>query len=281
MKHQNVRTERLWNFDHVWIRPHEQIGIHQRNEWELSYIITGRGERVLDGERGEFREEDLVLVVPNAEHGWIFDPGTTDANGNIECLSLQWSSDMFSYLEQLFPNWTSVKSRYLSLTQCAVFDSKRSQPIIQKLLLLDRCEQERFPIVMLDLFLTILKGMTSASCVEKKQGLSTAERRLKQIEIYTSCNYARHISLADVAQYVGMNRSAFCTFFSRETGESYMTYLNRHRLKVARQMIEKDESSISSICWQCGFNDLSYFDRLFRREFGISPTESKMHKLFQ
>lgn len=186
----------------------------------------------------------------------------------------------FSYLEQLFPNWTSAKSRYLSLTQCAVFDSKRSQPIIQKLLLLDRCEQERFPIVMLDLFLTILKGMTSASCVEKKQELSTAERRLKQIEIYTSCNYARHISLADVAQYVGMNRSAFCTFFSRETGESYMTYLNRHRLKVARQMIEKDESSISSICWQCGFNDLSYFDRLFRREFGISPTESKMHKLF-
>lgn len=76
-------------------------------------------------------------------------------------------------------------------------------------------------------------------------------------------------------QHVGMNRSAFCTFFRREMGESYMAYLNRYRLKIARQMIEQTDNNISSICWRCGFNDLGYFDRVFRSEFGISPSECR------
>ena len=275
MMQKNEKIERLWRLDHVKIKPNEQIGTHARNEWELSYVIKGQGERVLDGHKARFQEEDLVLVVPNAEHGWSFEPDSADSDGNIECISLQWSSELFSQLELLFPKWSSVKRRYLSIDQCAVFDVKSSQTLVQKLLLLDRCEQEKLPILMLDLFLDILKELPLASSIEKRESQSIAEKRLKQVEIFTSCNYSRHITLSDVAKHVGMNRSAFCTFFRRETGESYMTYLNRHRLKVARQMIEKNDSNISSVCWACGFNDLGYFDRLFRREFAISPTESR------
>lgn len=263
----------LWTYHHVKIKPHEQIGIHNQNTWELSYIIKGQGERVIDGETASFSEKDLVLVVPKAEHGWIFDPEITDADGNIECISLRWSSELFSHLEMLFPAWTEVKNQLLAISQCAVFDTKQSSEIVDKLLLLDQCGEEQFPIYLLDLFLSILKGIQSASRIKKK--LSIADTRLKQIEIYTSCNFSRSITLSDVSQHVGMNRSAFCTFFRRETGESYMTYLKRYRLNFARQLIEHTGNSISSICWQCGFNDLGYFDRIFRNEFGFSPTDCR------
>lgn len=259
-------------FQHVKIRPQEQIGVHQRNTWELSYVIKGQGERILDETRASFAEHDLVLVAPNVEHGWIFDPNHTDAEGNIECITVQWTAEMLSQLSRLFPAWEEVKEQILAINQCAVFDAARSNALVDKLMRLDQCDDIHFPMVFLDLILSILHEITSAQFIEKLARLSIAEQRLRQIDIYTSCNYARNISLTDVAQHVGMNRSSFCSFFKRETGQTYLTYLNSYRLKVARQLIEQREESISAICWQCGFNDLGYFDRLFRREFGIPPS---------
>lgn len=272
MKLQEPEIDRLWTFQHVKIRPQEQIGVHQRNTWELSYVIKGQGERILDETRASFAEHDLVLVAPNVEHGWIFDPNHTDAEGNIECITVQWTAEMLSQLSRLFPAWEEAKEQILAINQCAVFDAARSNALVDKLMRLDQCDDIHFPMVFLDLILSILHEITSAQFIEKLARLSIAEQRLRQIDIYTSCNYARNISLTDVAQHVGMNRSSFCSFFKRETGQTYLTYLNSYRLKVARQLIEQREESISAICWQCGFNDLGYFDRLFRREFGIPPS---------
>lgn len=275
MEKQEYEIDRLWTFLHVKIGPQEQIGVHQRNTWELSYVIKGQGERILDGTRATFAEHDLVLVTPNVEHGWMFDPDHTDAEGNIECITVQWTAEMLSHLELLFPAWATIKEKFLSIRQCAVFDAAKSHALVEKLLRLDQCDGIQFPIIFLDLLLSILHELSSAQYIEKPTRLSIAEQRLRQIDIYTSCNYARNITLTDVAKHVGMNRSSFCSFFKRETGQTYLTYLNSYRLKVARQLIEQRDESISAICWQCGFNDLGYFDRLFRREFGISPSEIK------
>lgn len=275
MEKQEYEIDRLWTFLHVKIGPQEQIGVHQRNTWELSYVIKGQGERILDGNLAPFAEQDLVLVAPNVEHGWMFDPQHTDADGNIECITVQWTTELLSHLELLFPAWATIKEKFLSIRQCAVFDAAKSHALVEKLLQLDQSDDTHLPMTLLDLILSIRNEITSAQYVEKPTTHSIAEQRLRQIDIYTSCNYARNITLTDVAKHVGMNRSSFCSFFKRETGQTYLTYLNSYRLKVARQLIEQRDESISAICWQCGFNDLGYFDRLFRREFGISPSEVK------
>lgn len=275
MKRQETEIERMWSFLHVKVSPHQQIGVHQRDTWELSYVIQGRGERVLAGNRSPFVEHDLVLVAPNIEHGWMFDPQDTDEEGMIECITLQWTPEFLSHAELMFPSWAEVKERFLSIRQCAVFDAGRSGSIVDRLMQLDRADAVHTPMLLLDLLLGVLDQLPESQYIERRSRPNLSELRLRQVEIYTSCNYARHISLADVAQHVGMNRSSFCTFFSRETGESYMTYLNRYRLNVAHQLLAQCADTVSSICWQCGFNDLGYFDRLFRREFGVSPSEAR------
>lgn len=275
MKRQETEIERMWSFLHVKVNPQQQIDVHQRNTWELSYVMQGRGERILDGNRSPFAEHDLVLIAPNIEHGWIFDPQTTDEDGLIECITLQWTAEFLSHIELMFPAWAEVKERFMSIRQCAVFDAKRSSSIVDRLLLLDHADAVHFPMVLLDLLLDVLDQLPGSEYIERHSKPTLSELRLRQVEIYTSCNYARHISIADVARHVGMNRSSFCTFFSRETGESYMSYLNRYRLKVAHHLLMQRDDTISSICWQCGFNDLGYFDRLFRREFGVSPSEAR------
>ena len=75
-----------------------------------------------------------------------------------------------------------------------------------------------------------------------------------------------------------MNRSAFCTFFKKQTGKTYVSFLNEYRLKVAYHLLTNTDCNISNVCWQCGFNDLAYFDKLFKKAFSISPTEIKRLK---
>lgn len=273
MKQQKTEIERPWSFLHVRMKPEQQIGVHQRKTWELSYVIRGCGERILDGNHSTFAEHDLVLVAPNIEHGWHFDPQQTDEQGMIECITLQWTTELLSQIELLFPSWGKIKESFLAIEQCSVFDAESSHCLVEKLLQLDSMDEERFPMVFLDLLLAILEQIPTSQQIERSTNHDRTEQRLRQVETYTSCNYARNIPLSDIAQHVGMNRSSFCSFFSRETGESYMTYLNRYRLKVARGLLEQSEYNVSTICWQCGFNDLGYFGRLFRKEFGVSPSE--------
>ena len=255
MRQQKTEIELPWSLLHVRMKPEQQIGIHQRNAWELSYVIHGHGERILDGNRSPFVEHDLVLVAPNIEHGWIFEPLAVNSDGNIECLTLQWTSELMSHLESVFPSWRAAKERFLEISQCAVFDAERSHSIVERFEQLANVDDARFPMLFLDLLLTILDQLPASKYVERRSRPKLSEIRLRQVETYTSCNYARTITLADIARHVGMNRSSFCTFFRRETGESYMTYLNRYRLKVARQLLQQRDDNISSICRQCGFND--------------------------
>ena len=99
------------------------------------------------------------------------------------------------------------------------------------------------------------------------------QRRLKQIEIYISCNYKRDISIDDLAQHVGMNRSSLCTFFKHHTGKTIITYLNEFRLSVACHLLGHTSLTIQQVCYESGFNDVPHFCRLFKRSFGETPKE--------
>ena len=102
---------------------------------------------------------------------------------------------------------------------------------------------------------------------------SDAQRRLKQIEIYISCNYKRDISIDDLAQHIGMNRSSLCTFFKHHSGKTIITYLNEHRLSVACHLLRHSALTIQQVCYESGFNDVPHFCRIFKRKFGVTPKE--------
>jgi AraC-like DNA-binding protein len=69
-----------------------------------------------------------------------------------------------------------------------------------------------------------------------------------------------------------MNRSAFCSFFKRQTGKTYFTYLNEMRIEEASRLLKEGGMSVSDVCFACGFNDISYFSRTFRRIKGYPPS---------
>ena len=76
-----------------------------------------------------------------------------------------------------------------------------------------------------------------------------------------------------IAEHVGMNRSSFCTFFKKATGQTYITYLNKLRVDRACYLLRQGKFNVTEVCYMVGFNDVPYFNRCFRNNRGMSPKD--------
>ena len=95
--------------------------------------------------------------------------------------------------------------------------------------------------------------------------------QLKQVVDYIEKNYAHPITLEDLSGAVSMSPRYFCRFFSEMTHQTPMDYLNRQRIEQACFRLTTTSDSVTDIAYDTGFNDLSYFIRIFRKYKGISP----------
>lgn len=270
-----TEIERSWSVFHSRLKPDKQIGVHHRDSWELSYVIKGRGERIIGGVTSNFEEGDMVLVVPNMDHGWFFNPSFTDEDGNIECITVMWTTELMIQLAAIFPEWKGVVEKFQNQKQSVLFSPVANEDLLAALYALSREEGSYTSSRLMELIIKTADSLHNGYGEIGTLKLNQLEKRLQEINVYTCCNYAHQINIDEIARHVGMNRSAFCTFFKKQTGKTYVSFLNEYRLKVAYNMLTNTDSNISTICWQCGFNDLAYFDKLFKKAFDISPTEIK------
>lgn len=81
------------------------------------------------------------------------------------------------------------------------------------------------------------------------------------------------ISLENIAAEVGMNRSAFCSYFKKCKGITFSQFVSQYRLNTACELLKHSQKQISEICFIVGFNDVPHFNRVFKKQKGISPKE--------
>ena len=98
-------------------------------------------------------------------------------------------------------------------------------------------------------------------------------RMIKQILQYIQENYARNLTLCGLAAYFHMSEGQFCRFFKSQIGMTAIEYLNYYRIGVACDMLKDGILSISEIATECGYNNISYFNRTFRRYMNCTPGE--------
>ena len=96
--------------------------------------------------------------------------------------------------------------------------------------------------------------------------------RMQQICTYVMAHYVHTISLDDIAAEVGMNRSAFCSYFKRCKGMTFSQFVTRYRLNTACELLRHSQKQVSEICYLVGFNDLPHFVRVFTHAVGMSPS---------
>lgn len=259
-------------YDHVLLSPAEQIGLHHQSSWEMSYIIKGTGKRIIGDTREDFLEGEIVLIVPEMPHQWIFDKGDTDCNGNIENITVTFPADFLKQLASIFPEYEQMAKWFGDLRTSIKF-AKSDADSISILLRQMEFEQPHERInTLLSLLSDIYRNRRFTLAGSFPSNDSAADR-VKKINVWLTCNFQHEVSIDSLAKYIGMNRSALCTFYKRNTGETIFNHLMTLRVEAAKHILQTEDTSIAQCCFKSGFNDIPHFNRTFKRLTGVTPSE--------
>ena len=260
-----------YSYDHVRLTPDKQIGRHSQPGYELSYIITGRGERTLGSFSEPFKEGEVVLVPPRIPHQWIFAPEAVDPGGCIENITFHFPASFPEDIARLFPDLAPAMFRILSLTEAVLYTGEIRDRLVQLLVDMERTSgSER--IALIASLMEAISFLDEASEVSSFTPAGSPQQRMEKIRIYVSCNFARKILLEDIAAHIGMNRSAFCSFFRQQTGKTFITWLNEYRIEKACDMLSGSDMRVGEVATAVGFESLPHFSRVFRSMKGIPPS---------
>ena len=102
--------------------------------------------------------------------------------------------------------------------------------------------------------------------------------KLKKVLNYIRTSYSKQITLKDMAQVAGVSPKYFCSFFKTMTSKTPVEYLTGYRIQKAAAILLSSDNSITDIAYSCGFNDLSYFIKVFKDLKGISPKQFRKDK---
>jgi two-component system response regulator YesN len=97
----------------------------------------------------------------------------------------------------------------------------------------------------------------------------------KTAQRYIEENFSNPITLEDVAFRINVSPQYLSRLFKEETGENFIDYLTRIRIKAARKLLEGTEHNVKEICFKTGYGDPNYFSRIFKKATGLTPTEYK------
>ena len=100
-------------------------------------------------------------------------------------------------------------------------------------------------------------------------------RRLDDIFRFTLENFGRRITLEEVAEVANMNKASFCRYFKQHTRKTYIDFLNDYRIGQACKLLRKKDNTVSQVCYESGFSNLSNFNRKFKEVTGKTPREYK------
>lgn len=254
----------------------DEFPYHQHPEFQITYVINGNGKRVTDDFIEEFEEGEIVLIPPNLPHAWIFDKTLCAPDGMIENASWQFSDEFLHMLEMFAPEFVTITTFYRELKQCIEITGDTAKEISKLLHSFGSYTEPESVIVFLEiLYMIVQRGEYQyiSDHVFNGNKIPRNKQKLQAIYKFIVENYHRKITLAEIAEYAKMNRTAFCLFFKKATNDTFAVYLASFRLQTACTQLVRTNLSIKEICFAVGFNDVPYFNRIFKKYYGVSPSQ--------
>lgn len=250
--------------------------IHCHEEYELNFTEHASGVRRVVGDSAEvIGDYDLVLITgKELEHVWEQHECTSN---EIREITIQFSSDFLSDSLLNKNQFDSVR-RMLQRAQRGL--SFPMQAIMKVYNWLDKLASEEQGFYAVMHFLRILYELSlyddakllSSSSFAKIETFSDS-RRVQKVQRYIAEHYQEEIRLNTLADMVGMTSVSFSRFFRLRTGKPLSDYIIDIRLGHATRLLVDSSCTVAEICYDCGFNNLSNFNRMFKRKKGCSPKE--------
>lgn len=249
--------------------------IHRHDAYEINFLYGCKGARRIVGDSiVELDDLDLVFIGPGVEHGWEQHRCTSE---KIREITLQFSPT-FLIDDYLRDNGLNTVVKLLQLSSNGIaFGTEtilQSYATLERLPLLSDSYDKMLASLSLIRILSQSKDFTILSTSTFTNTCATSDsRRISKVQNYIMENLSNKIHLHDLSSLIGMTESSFSRFFKLHTGYSVSDFIINMRLGIATRKLVDTKMTISEICYECGFNNVSHFCRCFRLKKSCSPTE--------
>lgn len=251
--------------------------IHNHEVYELNFVENAAGVRRIVGDSSEIiGNYDLVLITsPDLEHVWEQNTCTSKEIREIT-IQFKFGLDEEDVLFEKTP-FLSIRNMLKEAQKGLAFPLPAIMKVYNLLTSISSID-DRFEALLQFLrilhILSIQDGAHAlATSAYAKVKIEDDSRRVLKVKNYINENYMYEIKLETLADIANMSQSAFSRFFKLHTGRTLSDYIIDTRLGYATRMLLDTQDSIANISFNCGYNNLSNFNRLFKRKKGCSPSE--------
>jgi AraC-like DNA-binding protein len=248
--------------------------LHYHEELELNLILNAKGARRIVGDHIETIDDlELVLVGPNVYHSWFTHQCTSE---EIREVTIQWHKDLLEDKMLRRNQLSFIRSMMEQSQKGILFSRETTQILAPRILSLNQKNGFDSVLELLSILhdLSISRDMRTLSDASfTNEHFTYKSRRIEKAFEYMNNNYDKSISLGEVAKLVNMTEVSFSRFIKKRTGNTFIDSLNEIRLGHASRMLIDTTHSIAEISYNCGFNNISNFNRIFKKKKTCTPKE--------
>jgi AraC-like DNA-binding protein len=250
---------------------------HYHNNYELSFITEGVGKRIVADSIEEFHPGDLVFIGCNLPHVWIANKEHYGfSNRTLESVFLQFTPELLGPQLMKLPEFKYV-SKALAMSERGVQIMGDTTNEISELLLQMPYLKPFERMMMFFRIMDVIGRSSSLTPLASKEYISArftpANKRLALIHDYLMTHYTEDVDLKRLASIVNMAEGSLCRYFKSTMGTTLFEYLNKIKVEFACKLLMDKDSSILNVCLDSGFNNLSHFNKQFKKITGLPPSE--------
>jgi AraC-like DNA-binding protein len=244
---------------------------HYHPEYELTFITKGSGKRLVGDSHENFEAGDLVLIGPGLPHTWVSHRVRKNSSSAVV---IQFSEEFInSFLQH--PEFSDVAKLLAGSGNGLFFPYRARKKIAEEIKLLP----DKKGVEKITTLLMVLQQLATGSSVKLASTFFSSvkgvenEKRINRVCQYVQKHAGEKISLQKAADMIHLSDTAFCKFFKRATGKTFSDYVNDIRIGLACSLLTESDKTVNEIAYQCGFESLTYFNRVFLKKKNARPRE--------
>ncbi len=248
--------------------------LHKHHEFELNFVANCRGVRRAVGDSLEVvGDYDMCLLGAGIEHEW---QQYECQSADVHEITIQFADDLVSGALLEKNHMASIKKLLKDSEMGVAFDMEailHNYSRLEALLKIDNGFYQVLKLFEILYELSCSNYRILASSAFAKTDITAESRRVQKVTEYVAEHFKEEIRLQTLADLVGMTPSAFSRFFKLRTHKSISDYIIETRLGYASRKLADSSMSILEVCYTSGFNNISYFNRIFKKKKGCTPTD--------
>ena len=251
---------------------------HYHQEFELSFITEGSGKRIVGDSIEEFHPGDLIFIGPRIPHVWLSEERhrRQHSGRTLESVYMLFNQEVLPAGLTQLPEFDNVR-KAVDLSERGIRIRGHTLNEVSRIMLqlpyMNSMKRLMFFYEIMDLIGKSESFTFLASSNYVKTKFETTNTRINRIHEFLMKNYQNEIDLEEVAEIVHMAPASVCRFFKSATGLTVFEYLNKIKIDYSCKLLLNTDQNIVDISYDCGFNNLSHFNKQFRKFIGKTPSQ--------